>query len=108
MKRNNSEDLIAIKGDEGNRLHSEEEIKLQTLNYCKKLCRKRNSPNYNQQWTNFINNYVKKYFTNDTSNQKEYNKDITLYEVLRATKALKSHKHEGADKVRNELLKYGG
>ena len=50
---------------------------------------------------------MKKYLTHDTSNQEEYNKDITLYELKRATKALKNHKHEGPDKVRNEFLKYG-
>ena len=33
MKRNNSEDLIAIKDDKGSRLFSEEEIKLHTVNY---------------------------------------------------------------------------
>ena len=51
---------------------------------------------------------MKKYLTHDTSNQGEYNKDITLYELKRATKALKNHKQEGPDKVRNEFLKYGG
>ena len=63
MKRNNSEDLIAIKYDKGSRLFSGEEIKLHTANYYKKLYTKRVSPNYNQQWTNFINNKVKKYLT---------------------------------------------
>ena len=51
---------------------------------------------------------MKKYLTHDTSNQEEYNKDITLYEVKRATKVLKNHKYEGPDQVRNEFLKYGG
>ena len=37
MKRNNSEDFIAIKDDKGNRLFSEEEIKLHIMNYYKKL-----------------------------------------------------------------------
>ena len=92
MKRNNSEDLTAIKDDKGSRLFSEEEMKLHTMNYYKKLSAKRDSPNYNQQWKNFINNQVKKYLTNNTSNQEEYSKDITLYEVKQATKALKSHK----------------
>ena len=78
------------------------------MNYCKKLYTKRISPNCNQQWTNFVNNKVKKYLTHDTSNQEEYNKDITLYEVKRATKVLKNHKYEGPDQVRNEFLKYGG
>ena len=32
MKRNNSEDLIAIKDDKGSRFFSEEEIKLHTVN----------------------------------------------------------------------------
>ena len=50
---------------------------------------------------------MKKYLTHDTSNQEEYNKDITLYELKRTTKALKNHKHEGPDKVRIEFLKYG-
>ena len=63
MKRNNSEDLIAIKYDKGSRLFSREEIKLHTVNYYKRLYTKRVSPNYNQQWTNFINNKVKKYLT---------------------------------------------
>ena len=49
MKRNNSEDLIAIKDDKGSRLFSEEEIKLHTVNYYKKIYKKRVSPNYNQQ-----------------------------------------------------------
>ena len=102
MERNNSEDLIAIKDDKGNRLFSEEEIKLHSMNYYKKLYTKRDSPNYNKQWTNFTNNQVKKYLTNNTSNQEEYSKDITLFEVKRATKALKSHKHEGPD------VKHGG
>ena len=75
MKRNNSEDLIAIKGYKGNRLFNEEEINLHTMKYYKKLYIKRDSTNYNQQWTNFINNQVKKYLTNSTSNQEEYNKD---------------------------------
>ena len=75
MKRNNSEDLIAIKDYKGNRLFSEEEINLYTMNYYKKLYIKKDSPNYNQQWTNFINNQVKKYLTNSTSNQEEYNKE---------------------------------
>ena len=75
MKRNNSEDLIAIKDYKGNRLFSEEEINLHTMKYYKKLYIKRDSPNYNQQWTNFIDNQVKKYLTNNTSNQEEYNKD---------------------------------
>ena len=52
----------------------------------------------------FIHNKVKKYLTHDTSDQEEYNKDITLYKVERATKALKNHKHEGPDEVRNEFL----
>ena len=30
-----------------------------------------------------------------------------MYEVKRATRALKNHKHEGPDEVRNEFLKYG-
>ena len=81
MKRNNSEDLIAIKDDKGNRLISEEEIKLHTMKYYKKLYTKRDSPNYNQQWTNFINNQVQKYLTNNASNQDEYSKEITLHEV---------------------------
>ena len=101
MKRNNSEDLIAMKDDKRNRLFSEEEIQLHTVNYYKKLYTKRGSPNYNQQWTNFINNKMKKYLTDDTSNQEEYNKDITMYDINRAAKALKSHKHEGPDEVRN-------
>ena len=108
MKRNNSEELIGIKDNKGSRLFGEEEIKLHTVNYCKKLYTKRISPNCNQQWTNFVNNKVKKYLTHDTSNQEEYNKDITLYEVKRATKVLKNHKYEGPDQVRNEFLKYGG
>ena len=54
-----------------------------------------------------MNNKVKKYLTHGTSYQEEYNKDITLYEVKRATKALKKHKHEGPGEVRNEFLKYG-
>ena len=33
IKRNNSEDLIAIKDDKGSRLFSKEEIKLHTVNY---------------------------------------------------------------------------
>ena len=49
MKRNNSEDLIAIKHDKDNRLFSEEEMKLHTMNYYKKLYTKRDSPNYNQK-----------------------------------------------------------
>ena len=75
IKRNSSEDLIAIKDYKGNRLFSEEEINLHTMNYYKKFYIKRDSPNYNQQWTDFINNQVKKYLTNNTSNQEEYNKD---------------------------------
>ena len=51
---------------------------------------------------------MKKYLTHDASNQKEYNKDIILYEVKRAAKALKNHKHEGPHEVRNEFLKYSG
>ena len=50
-----------------------------------------------------MNNKVKKYLTHGTSHQEEYNKDITLYEVKRATKALKKHKHEGPGEVRNEF-----
>ena len=81
MKRNNSEDLIAIKDDKGNRLFSEREIKLHKMNYYKELYTKRDIPKYNQQWTNFINNQMKKYLTNVTSNQEDNNKDITLTEV---------------------------
>ena len=33
--------------------------------------------------------------------QEEHNKDITLTEVKRATKALRNHKDEGPDEVRN-------
>ena len=107
-ERNNSDDLIAIKDNKGSRLVSEGEIKLHTVNYYEKLYRKRDSPNYNQQQTKFINNEVKKHLTYDTSNQEEYNKDITLHEVKRATKAIKNHKHKGPDEVRNELLNYVG
>ena len=42
---------------------------------------------------------MKKYLTNGTSNQEQYNKDITLHEVKQATKAVKSHKHEGPDEI---------
>ena len=66
MKRNNSEDLIAIKDDKGSRLFSEKEIKLHKMNYYKELYTKRDSPKYNQQWTNFINSQMKKYLTNVT------------------------------------------
>ena len=51
---------------------------------------------------------MKKNVKNNKSNQEEYSKDITLYEVKQAMKALKSHKHEGPDEVRNEFLKCGG
>ena len=37
MKRNNSEELIAIKDGKGSRLFSEEELKLHTVNCYKKL-----------------------------------------------------------------------
>ena len=72
MKRNSSEDLTAIKHDKGNILFSDVEIKLHTISYYKGLYTKRDSANYNQQCTNFINKQVKKYLTDNTSNQEEY------------------------------------
>ena len=40
MKRNNSEDLIAIKDGKGSRLFSEEEINLHKVNYYKNYTKK--------------------------------------------------------------------
>ena len=40
MKRNNSDELIAIIDDKGNRLFSEKEIKLNTMNYYKEFTQK--------------------------------------------------------------------
>ena len=83
MKRRNSEDLIVVKDDKGSRLFSKEEIKLHTVSYYKKLYTKRVGPNYNQQWTHFINNKMKKYIAHDTSNEEEYNKNIALYKSIK-------------------------
>ena len=76
MKRSNSEDLIAIKDDKGSNLFREEEIKLHTVHYYKKLYTKRDSPIYNQQWTNFINNQVKKYFIKTQVTKKNTTKTL--------------------------------
>ena len=108
IKKNNSEDLYAIKNQNGEKIFNEKDIKQYTELYYKELYSKRTSSTYHKSWTEFIEKEIEKLHENRKHEKDKMNDPINEKEVQQAIKSLKNNKSTGPDKVKNEFIKYGG
>ena len=107
IKKSNSEDLYAIKNQNGEKIFNEKDIKQYTELYYKELYSKRTSSTYHKSWTGFIEKEIEKLHENRKHEKDKMNDPINEKEVQQA-KSLKNNKSTGPDKVKNEFIKYGG
>ena len=108
IKKSNSEDLYAIKNQNGEKIFNEKDIKQYTELYYKELYSKRTSSTYHKSWTEFIEKEIEKLHENRKHEKDKMNDPINEKEVQQAIKSLKNNKTTGPDKVKNEFIKYGG
>ena len=108
IKKSNSEDLYAIKNQNGEKIFNEKDIKQYTELYYKELYSKRTSSTYHKSWTEFIEKEIEKLHENRKHEKDKMNDPINEKEVQQAIKSLKNNKSTGPDKVKNEFIKYGG
>ena len=107
IKKSNSEDLYAIKNQNGETIFHEKDIKQYTELYYKELYSKRTSSTYHKSWTEFIEKEIEKLHENRKHEKDKMNDPINEKEVQQA-KSPKNNKSTGPDKVKNEFIKYGG
>ena len=108
IKESNSEDLYAIKIQNGEKIFNEKDIKQYTELYYKDLYSKRTSSTYHRSLTEFIEKETEKLHENRKHEKDKMNDPINEKEVQQAIKSLKNNKSTGPDKAKNEFIKYGG
>ena len=107
-KRPNSEDLLAVKKEDGTRLFSEADIKEYTSSYFTDLYSPTTSQLFSPQWTKLIEDEVKFFHSIETMNSHPMNSPITHEEIAKASAASSLGKSGGPSTVKYEFMKYGG
>lgn len=109
LKKNNLEDMWALKNDEGTILYNTEEIKAETARYYEELYSPRTNPLYRQDWTDHIQEKIELRSEDlDTHHNHPMNRPISKEEVKNAINQLPLNKSCGPDDIPNEFLKFGG
>ena len=105
IKKSNSENLYAIKNQNGDKIFNAKDIKQYTELYYKELYSKRTSSIYHKSWTEFIEKEIESFHENRKHEKDKMNDPINEKEVQQAIKSLKNNKSTGPDKVKNEFIK---
>ena len=107
VKKSNSEDLYAIKNQNGEKTFNEKDIKQYKELYYKEMYSKRTTT-YHKSWTAFIEKETETLHENRKHEKDKMNDPINEKEVQQSIKSLKNNKSTGPDKAKNEFIKYGG
>ena len=106
VKKSNSEDLYAIKNQNGEKTFNEKDIKQYKELYYKEMYSKRTTT-YHKSWTAFIEKETETLHENRKHEKDKMNDPINEKEVQQARKLLKNNKSTGPEKIKREFIKYG-
>ena len=107
-KKNNLEDMWAIKSEEGTPLYNPVEVKNETAEYYERLYSPRSDVLYSEEWSNKVEDRMKELERCHLFEEQPLNQPLQFKEVQHVINTLPLNKSCGPDNVPNEFLKFGG
>ena len=107
-KKNNLEDMWAVKDGNGKILYNPDEVACETAKYYETLYSPRKSPNYSENWSRYVEERIDELRQCREHEDHPLNQPLTLKELKHVISTLPLNKSCGPDEIPNEFIKYGG